>query len=60
MVTFEGGIPSEITMAFENPFTRLSDEQIERALDTALASNDNEVVHEIIHEIERRGHQLVV
>ena len=47
-------------MAFENPFTRLSDEQIGRALDTALASNDNAVVHEIIHETERRGHQLVV
>jgi transcriptional/translational regulatory protein YebC/TACO1 len=47
-------------MAFENPFMRLSDEQIERALDRALAENDNSSVHQIVYEIERRGQQLTV
>jgi DNA-binding phage protein len=44
----------------EHAVNRLSDEQIERALDEALEREDGCLLAELVHEIERRGHDITV
>ncbi|WP_298686981.1 hypothetical protein [uncultured Sphingomonas sp.] len=40
---------------YENPLTKLSDDQIEHAIDEALARNDSPFLGELVGEIARRG-----
>jgi hypothetical protein len=47
-------------MLLNDPLSRLSDEQLESALDEALSRNDNPFVWQIVHEYERRGQPLEV
>lgn len=44
----------------ELPVTKLSDDQIEEALEHALARGDSPFVSEIVGEIERRGHNVEI
>jgi len=43
---------------YENPLTRLTDDQIEHAITDALARHDSAFVGELVEEVARRG-QLV-
>jgi hypothetical protein len=45
---------------YENPTRRLSDDQIEHAVDDALSRGDAQFLHELIEEIARRGREMVV
>jgi hypothetical protein len=47
-------------MYLNDPLSRLSNEQLESALDDALSRNDNPFVWQIVDEIERRGQLLEV
>jgi hypothetical protein len=43
---------------YENPLTRLSNDQLEHAIAEALARRDSSFIGELVEEIARRG-QLV-
>ena len=45
-------------MRYQSPLTRLSDHQIKRAIEQALARGDRPFVGELVSEVARRG-QLV-
>lgn len=45
---------------YESPLTRLSDHQIKRAIERALARGDRPFVGELVHEVARRGQPLEV
>ena len=45
---------------YENPTLRLSDDQIEHAVDDALSRDDAQFLHELVEEIARRGHDIIV
>ena len=45
---------------YESPLTRLSDDQIEHAIDSALARGDSPLIADLVEEIGRRGHDVEV
>ncbi len=45
---------------YQSPLTRLSDDQIEHAIESALARGDTPLVCELVDEIGRRGHDVDV
>ena len=45
---------------YENPTRRLSDDQIEHAVDDALSRDDAQFLHELVEEIARRGREIIV
>ena len=57
--TQEGGSFRGVDM-YENPTRRLSDDQIEHAVDAALSRDDAQFLHELVEEIARRGREIIV
>ena len=45
---------------YENPLTRLSDDQLEHAIADALARQDSPFIGELVGEIARRGQPVEV
>ena len=45
---------------YENPLTRLSDDQIDHAIDEALARRDAPFIGELVEEMARRGQPVEV
>lgn len=45
---------------YESPLARLSDDQIERAIDGALERGDAAFIDALVEEIGRRGHDVEV
>jgi hypothetical protein len=47
-------------MMYESPLARLSDDQIVRAIDSALERGDAAFLDELVEELGRRGHDVEV